>query len=428
MASKSRATRPKRLPKKRPAKKRVAANAGKSLDQAHVVEAALAVFAHEVRTPLTGILAISDLLATSELPERERRWVDTIKAGAEHLASLATLFVDAAKDRNTDRTEDHGGSNIATGLREDLFDLRALARSAGDSLAGRAAAKGLQSKVHIAEGLPSLVIGDPVRLRAALENLIDNAVKFTDAGGVAMEAQPARFGKRNSKGATKAKVGVAFAISDSGIGLTLQEIKRLFRPFSQANVSIASRFGGAGLGLFSVKQLARSMGGDIVVAARRGGGTTFTLTVTLTAAGAPRSASSHDGGRASEASRTLRVLSVEDNPFGRVVLNTILNELGHQAEFIGKGEAAIERIEQGAFDAVLMDMVLPGINGIEAIRRIRDLAPPHGRIAIIGVSGRDEDEAASRAAGADAFLLKPVSPGALATALLEATRRAAAAT
>src|SRR6266702_4494826 len=141
-----------------------------------MVEAALAAFAHEVRTPLTGILAISDLLATSDLGERERRWADTIKAGAEHLASLATLFVDAAKDRNA-----------ATGLREDLFDLRVLARNAGDSLAGRAAAKGLQSKVDISAALPSLVVGDPVRLRAALENLIDNAVKFTEQGGVALK-------------------------------------------------------------------------------------------------------------------------------------------------------------------------------------------------------------------------------------------------
>jgi len=111
-----------------------------------------------------------------------------------------------------------------------------------------------------------------------------------------------------------------------------------------------------------------------------------------------------------------------------VVLNTILSELGHQAEFIGRGEAATERIAQGAFDVVLMDMVLPGINGVEAIRRIRALSPPHGRIAIVGVSGRGDDEAASRAAGADAFLLKPVSPRALATALLEALRHAAAAT
>ena len=220
-----------------------------------MVEAALAAFAHEVRTPLTGILAISDLLATSDLDERERRWVDTIKAGAEHLASLATLFVDAARS---------GGAGL--GVRQDLFDLRALARSAGDSLAGRAAAKGLQSSVEISEKLPAFVVGDPVRLRAALENLIDNAVKFTEQGGVALAVSPMR--------GAKGKVGVAFAVSDSGIGLTLAEIKRLFRPFSQANVSIASRFGGAGLGLSSVKQLARAMGGDLVVAQRRGGSNT----------------------------------------------------------------------------------------------------------------------------------------------------------
>jgi CheY-like chemotaxis protein len=125
---------------------------------------------------------------------------------------------------------------------------------------------------------------------------------------------------------------------------------------------------------------------------------------------------------------SLRVLSVEDNPFGRVVLNTILTELGHRAEFVGRGATAAERIVQGAFDAVLMDMVLPDIGGVEAIGRIRALAPPHGRIPIIGISGRGDDEAAARAAGADAFLVKPVAPRALATALLEATRRAAAAT
>jgi two-component system, sensor histidine kinase len=375
-----------------------------------MVEAALAAFAHEVRTPLTGILAISDLLTTSDLGERERRWADTIKAGAEHLANLATLFVDAARS---------GSAGLA--VRRDFFDLRALARNAGDSLAGRATAKGLQSSVEISEKLAAFVIGDPVRLRAALENLIDNAVKFTETGAVALAAGPIR--------AAKGKVGVAFAVSDSGIGLTLNEIKRLFRPFSQANVSIASRFGGAGLGLSSVKALARAMGGDITVTQRRDGGTTFTLTVTLTRAKASHAAGSGvDADAPPEPVRSLRVLSVEDNPFGRVVLNAILTELGHQAEFIGRGEAATERIAEGAFDAVLMDMVLPGITGIEAIRRIRELSAPHGRIAIIGVSGRGDDEAASRAAGADAFLVKPVSPRALATALLEATRRAAAAT
>jgi len=418
MPPKSRSLRIRRPSQRRPLKKSapgVAAGKARSKRAAAIaapgmVEAALAAFAHEVRTPLTGILAISNLLATSDLDARERRWVDTIKAGAEHLASLATLFVDAASS---------GGSGL--GVRQDLFDLRVLARSIGDSLAGRAAAKGLQSSVDIAAKLPAPVVGDPVRLRAALENLIDNAVKFTETGGVALTVKPIR--------GPKGKVGVAFAVSDSGIGLTLGEIKRLFRPFSQANVTIASRFGGAGLGLSSVKQLARAMGGDIVVTQRRNGGATFTLTVTLTRAKASKAAGSDtETDVSSEPGRTLRVLSVEDNPFGRVVLNAVLTELGHQAEFIGRGEAAAERIAQGGFDAVLMDMVLPGINGIEAIRRIRGLNPPLGGIAIIGVSGRGDDETASREAGADAFLVKPVSPRALATALLEATRRAATAT
>ena len=417
MAAKRRSRRITRPVKKRRAKQRVssaAANARAARKSAvtapDMVEAALAAFAHEVRTPLTGILAISNLLATSELEERERRWVDTIKAGAEHLASLATLFVDAARS-----------SGPGLSVRQDFFDLRTLARNAGDSLTGRAAAKGLQSSVTISEKLPAFAVGDPVRLRAAMENLIDNAVKFTEQGSVALQVTPVR--------GPKGKVGVAFAVSDSGIGLTLAEIKRLFRPFSQANVSIASRFGGAGLGLSSVKQLARAMGGDITAKPRRGGGTTFTLNVRMSPVQGPDTAELGANGAVSGGlPRPLRLLSVEDNPFGRVVLNAILTELGHQTEFIGQGEAAPERIAQGNFDAVLMDMVLPGIDGIEAIRRIRALDPPHGRVAIICVSGRAEDEAASRRAGADAFLVKPVSPRALATALLEATRRAAAAT
>src|SRR5438034_3827746 len=253
MAAKRRSPGTTRTVKKRRAKKRVPSGTAAKRPQPPdvpavpgIVQPALAAFAHEVRTPLPGILAISGLLATSDLDERERRWVDTIKAGAEHLASLATLFVDAARS-------DGPGLEV----RQDFFDLRTLARNAGDSLTGRAAAKGLQSSVVISEKLPAFAIGDPVRLRAAVENLIDNAVKFTEQGSVALQVAPLR--------SPKGKVAVAFEVSDTGIGLTLSEIKRLFRPFSQANVSIASRFGGAGLGLSSVRQLARATGGGFAV-------------------------------------------------------------------------------------------------------------------------------------------------------------------
>lgn len=390
---------PKVAAKKKPRSRRVAKPVESSL-----VEAALATFAHEVRTPLTGILAISSLLATSELGERERRWVETIKVGAEHLAALASLFVDAARR----------GNSILT-IRDDFFDLRALAQAVGDSLTGRAAAKGLQSKVDIPDHLPAFVIGDSVRLRAALENLIDNAVKFTTQGEVTLSLTVTSV--------TQDEIGIAFAVSDSGIGLSLADIKRLFKPFSQANVSIASRFGGAGLGLSSVKQLARAMGGDVTASQRTDGGATFTLTATLKRAEESKTTSPEAGASLQAPVQGLRILSIEDNPFGRVVLNAILTELGHRAEFIGRGEDALDRMAQGAFDAVLMDMVLPGIDGVETIRRLRALDVPKNQIAIIGVSGRPEDEQAARTAGADAFLIKPVNPRALAMALLEATQR-----
>lgn len=372
--------------------------------QSGLVEAALAAFAHEVRTPLTGILAISSLLATSDLGERERRWVDTIKTGAEHLSALATLYVDAARRETSDLY-----------LREELFDLRVFAFSMGDSLAGRATANGLQAQITVAENIPAFVSGDVVRLRAALENLIDNAVKFTPAGSVGLDV--------TAVATSKGKIKVAFAISDSGIGLSIAEARRLFRPFSQANIDVAARFGGAGLGLWSVKQLANAMGGDVRVASRPGGGTVFTLVVRLDQ---QQPLSGSETGASLAYPEGLRILSVEDNPFGRVVLNAVFAELGHRIEFVGQGEPAIEKVAQGGFDVVLMDMVLPGIDGVETIRRIRALPPPRNAVGIIGVSGREQDEARARVAGANAFLTKPVSPRALVSALREATVRAAA--
>jgi CheY-like chemotaxis protein len=217
-------------------------------------------------------------------------------------------------------------------------------------------------------------------------------------------------------------MNVAFAVSDSGIGLSLAEINRLFKPFSQASIDVASRFGGAGLGLWSVKQLAQAMGGNVSVTRRKDGGTVFTLTVRV---GLPREERKTSAPPPSYIG-ALKILSVEDNPFGRVVLNTVLGELGHKIEFVGQGELAAERVSRGDLDVVLMDMVLPGIDGVETIRRLRALGVAGARVGIVGVSGHEQDEAKARAAGADAFLMKPVSPRALAAALGEATVRRAA--
>src|SRR5258706_5758099 len=206
------------------------------------VEATLADVAHEIRTPLTGILALGELLATSELGARERAWATAIKSTAEHLALLTSLIVDAA------RADAKG-----LVLRRELIRPRRLPEVLTASLAGRAEAKGLEHGTDIAAALPEAVIGDAVRLRAALENLIDNAVKFTERGSV-------RLGVA-SEGAARGKVRLVFTVADSGIGLRAAEIKRLFCPFAPANEHTPRRYGGAGLGVTLLKRLAQAGGG-----------------------------------------------------------------------------------------------------------------------------------------------------------------------
>jgi CheY-like chemotaxis protein len=212
-------------------------------------------------------------------------------------------------------------------------------------------------------------------------------------------------------------VKLLFRVTDSGIGLTPAEIKRLFRPFTQANAEIARRYGGAGLGLAVVKSLAKLMGGDLTVTSTPGRGASFRLAIVLPISAVDTSGNTH-AQQTKTPARRLAVLCTEDNPYGRVILNTILTELGHRADFVGCGEEAVEAVKRG-YDVVLMDVTLPGIDGLEATRRIRALASAAGRTPIVGISGRTEigDEAAARAAGMDSYLRKPVSPSALSEAI-----------
>jgi CheY-like chemotaxis protein/nitrogen-specific signal transduction histidine kinase len=371
------------------------------------VEAALAAFAHDVRTSLTGILALGELLATSNLGERERRWAADVKTTAEHLAALTTLAVDGAKAGATGVT-----------LRRDAFRPGRLVDTVGAALSARAEAKGLDALVEIGGDVPERVIGDSVRLRAALDNLVDNAVKFTERGIVRLAADAAA--------GPRGRVMLTFTIADSGIGLTASEIKRLFRPFVQANTDIARRYGGAGLGLAFVKRLARAMGGDLTVTSRPGHGSTFRLTALVEPASPDSPAENgYPSAAGSPPARSLSILCAEDNPYGRVVLNTILTELGHRVDFVGSGDAAVESVSRGEYDAVLMDVALNGMDGIAATRQIRALPPPLGRVPILGVSGRTRaaDDAAARAAGMDDYLHKPLSPSALSQALGVLTTR-----
>jgi CheY-like chemotaxis protein/nitrogen-specific signal transduction histidine kinase len=358
-------------------------------------ETALATFAHDIRTPLTGIVAFSELLATSALGEREGRWVEAIKDLAAHLAELTTLAVEAARA---------GKGRLK--LRREVFALPRFAARLVFSLAARAEAKGLACDTSIGE-LPDEAVGDPALLRAAIENLMANAVKFTEQGrvGLKVEATPLPHGK----------LRLSVTVSDSGIGISEVEMRRLFRPFAQASAEIAEKFGGAGLGLVQVRRLARAMHGNLKVESKPGRGSAFRFTVVLDRP------STEAAQHAPPDVAPLDILCVEDNPYGRVVMNALLTELGHRATFAGSAEAALGALTAGPADVVLMDVALPEVDGYEATRRIRALPGEAGRVAVIGVAGEETDPAAQAAAaaasGMDACLVKPLSPRMLSDAL-----------
>lgn len=396
MAKRNSSTRARR--KRRKSTARAAKQRGTRTLAPRAIETALAGIAHDIRTPLTGIVALAELLASSDLGNREREWANAIKSGADHLAALTSLIVDAAKAEAAGLT-----------LRKDPFSPRALAEAVAQALCARAGNKNVKAEITIAADLPALVAGDSLHLRAALENLADNAVKFTNEGSVTftVAAEPAARGC----------LRLVFTMADSGIGMTADELKLLFRPFAQASAEIAQHYGGAGLGLSFVKRIAKAMSGDLTVTSRKGAGSTFRLSALVERIDAQPAA--QPGVSRPAPARALVLLCAEDNPYGRVVMNTILTELGHRVDFVENGEAAVKAATIGGYDAVLMDVTLPDLDGIAATRAIRALPGEARQVPVIGISGRNEsgNEEAARAAGMNFYFTKPVSPAKLAQTL-----------
>ena len=361
----------------------------------------LATMSHEIRTPMSGMLGMLRVVEGGALEAEQRRHLRLVGSAGDALLGILNSILDYSKIE-AGRLE----------LEESPFALRPLVEGLIDLLRPTAAEKSLRLDLELVGDLPAWCRGDAAKLRQILFNLVGNALKFTAQGGVTLKvgACPRADGS----------LAADFAVIDSGIGIAPEQQAHLFEAFAQLDPSIARRYGGTGLGLAISRALAEAMGGRITVLSTPGQGSRFTLTLPLRPVTAPRG--EQDGAPVGPSPRGLGVLLVEDDEVNQVVAETYLQRLGHRVCLVDDGRAAVAAAGEADYDLVLMDISLPGMDGLEATRRIRALEhPERRRVPIIAMSAhvfRDEIER-HLAAGMNAFLGKPFFPEQLAATIAD---------
>ncbi len=363
----------------------------------------LANMSHEIRTPLTAILGFSENLLEPDLPLDERTAaVRTVLRNGEHLLELINEILDLSK--------------IEAGridLEQVKFSPVQLAADVISIMRVRADAKGLPLRLEFVTPLPETIVSDPTRVRQILINLLGNAIKFTDSGEVALRVALEEVGRE--------KPCLRFDVADTGIGLSEEQLGRLFRPFIQADNSTARRFGGTGLGLSISRHLARLLGGDVAVASQPGSGSCFSVTIdTGDLTGVPRVmgtaealSSPIEASQSAEIARLdCRVLLAEDSPDNRLLINSFLRKLGATVDVAENGRQAVELAtaalgEGRPFDVILMDIHMPELDGFQATRRLREQGYNRPIIALTA-NAMSGDEQKCREAGCDDYATKPI--------------------
>lgn len=360
----------------------------------------LATVSHEIRTPLNGILGMAQAMSREPMTDHQQERLRVLRQSGATLLTLLNDMLDMAKIE---------AGKIQLEILE--FDPQALGRDACDAFGAIAAEKGLALSFE-AQGPRGTYRGDPTRVRQILYNLISNAVKFTDQGGVAVRLE-------------FEATGFAFLVEDTGVGFSSAARAALFDKFSQGDATTTRRFGGTGLGLPISRDLARMMGGDIAVASRPGAGSSFRVALPLTrapSAAAPAMASAPDTLIAAPGER-LAILVAEDNPTNQLVLRSLLAGAGVELEVVEDGSLALEAWRRRTFDLILMDINMPVMDGVSATRAIRaeERGAARVRTPIIALTANamDHQRADYLAAGVDAHVSKPIDLTALFAAIAE---------
>ena len=360
----------------------------------------VSMVSHELRTPLNGVLGMTRALMKSKLDARQKGYADTILRSGDGMLAILNELLDLSK--------------IEAGrmdLEVHAFDPAETARHAVTLWSEAASAKGLVLACELDPALPGHVMGDEARVRQIMLNLLSNALKFTERGQVVLKVAP-------RAGADVLEI----AVTDTGPGMTPEQVARLFQPFVQAEASTARRYGGTGLGLSICRKLATLMGGEITAASVPGEGTTFRVWLPLPACAAPETVAVQEAARDDLELPALRLLVVDDNPINLAVARALLEAAGLTVETAENGAQALERIGAERFDVALMDVHMPVMDGVEAVRRLRageGGAPALPVIALTGDAGPDE-AVRLHGAGFDAVQPKPIQPADLMAAIAEA--------